>query len=154
MFFLQYPHLCHKVNRDCWVHLYCPLTRLWVWWLFRRWTSICWASLTPWYPQHSPVLLSRSYGMQQVAHMLLSGTSVNHRIEAEQLQIRGKTENLFLHKVWPIFTKMTVLCGILTYVIQFWFLGWGLKLQCRNKLQEEAESPVNLLQITEHKKWF
>ncbi len=52
----------------------------------------------------------------QAAYMLLSGTSVYRRIEAKQSQdIRGKTRGHFLHKIWPGFTKITVLCVVLTF---------------------------------------
>ncbi len=45
----------------------------------------------------------------QAAYMLLSGTSVNHRVEAEQSKdIRGKTKGLFLRKIWPGSTKTAV----------------------------------------------
>ncbi len=50
--------------------------------------------------QHSPLLQLQLYFMQQLAYMLLSGTSVDHRVGVEQLQeIRGKTQ-------------ITVLCNI------------------------------------------
>ncbi len=49
----------------------------------------------------------------QAAYMLLSGTSVNHRVEAEQSQdIRVKTGRRFLHKIRPAFIKMAVLCDV------------------------------------------
>ncbi len=54
----------------------------------------------------------------QAADMLLSGTSVNHRIEAEQSKdIRGKTRGHFLHKIQADFTKIAVLCDKLTCII-------------------------------------
>ncbi len=59
---------------------------------------------------------------RQAAYMLLSGTSVNHRAEAELSQdIRGKTRGLSLHKIWPGFTKIAVLYDVSTCIVKFCF---------------------------------
>ncbi len=43
----------------------------------------------------------------QAAYMLLSGTSVNHSVEAEQWEdIRGKTRGHFVHKYDPVLLKL------------------------------------------------
>ncbi len=58
----------------------------------------------------------------QAAHMLLSGTSVNHRVEAEWSEdIRGKTRGHFFCNIWPGFTKISVLCNVWTCIIKFRF---------------------------------
>ncbi len=58
----------------------------------------------------------------QAAHMLLSGTSMNLRVEAEQSKdIRGKTRRHFFHKMWPACTKIAVLCDVLPCNVKFYF---------------------------------
>ncbi len=50
--------------------------------------------------QHDPLLLSCSFGL------LLSGTSVNHRVEAEQSTSEGKPEDIFPIKYDPVWLKL------------------------------------------------
>ncbi len=67
----------------------------------------------------------------QAAYMLLSGTSVNHRVEAEQSQdITGKTRGHFLHKIWLAFTKIAVLCDVLMYIKSLFFETPGRGQSC------------------------
>ncbi len=62
---------------------------------------------------------SCSFGLQ-AAYVLLSGTSVNYKVETEQSQvIRGKTEDIL--SIWPALTKIGVLCNALMCIIKFRF---------------------------------
>ncbi len=62
--------------------------------------------------------------------MLLSGTSVNHRVEAEQsYDIRGKTRKHFLCEIWPGFTSTAALCSALKCIVKF--LCWSSRSQSK-----------------------
>ncbi len=51
---------------------------------------------------------SCSFGLQ-AAYMLLSGTSINHRVKTEQLSdIRGKPEDVFTIKYDPVLLKLLI----------------------------------------------
>ncbi len=78
----------------------------------------------------SPTTTCCSFSLQ-AADMLLSGTSMNHRAEAEQSEdITGKTRGHFLFKIWPDFTIIAVLCDVLTCIFKSQSKLHGVALIC------------------------
>ncbi len=63
--------------------------------------------------------------------MLPSGTSMNHRVEAEQSEdIRGKTL-FYFRKIWLSFTKIAVLCDVETCIVKCHFLKLRVMVKLR-----------------------
>ncbi len=101
-------HILWKKN-VLWFSLWCPFTAL----------SVCSLLFSK-----AVATMTRCCSFSlQAAYMLLSGTSVNHRVEAEQSKdIRGKTREHFLCKIWPDFTKISVLWNVVRCIFKYHFL--------------------------------
>ncbi len=96
--------LCHEVTRGCWVQLYCPLTRIWFWCPFCRWTSMYQWTKPPLTMGQTPTLPGAAAAALVCCFQDLSW--ITELRQSSRSTSEGKPEDIFSIKYEPVLLKL------------------------------------------------